>query len=82
MVEFDTPEIAVEFYYAAHKYNCIDALEFIKAYMLKEVNPENSTVFYDIAQLYENYELKEACIKVSLLFRYFFHVIRIYSQDR
>lgn len=75
-MEFDTPEIAAEFYYAAHKYNCIDALEFIKGYMLKEVNPKNSTVFYDIAQLHENHELKEACIKVSVDF------MRIYSQDR
>lgn len=64
-VEFESPEIAAEFYYASHKYNSKDALNFIKDYMLKEINSENATIFYDIAYLYDNIELKEACIKVS-----------------
>ncbi|XP_063708482.1 BTB/POZ domain-containing protein 2-like [Culicoides brevitarsis] len=63
-VEFETPEMAVEFYYAAHKYNCLDALEFIKNYMLTEVNAENCTSFYAVAHLYENSELKAACAKI------------------
>lgn len=64
MVEFNTPEAAADFYYAAHKYNCIDALEFITQYMLKELNPENAVVFYADACLYENRELREACVKI------------------
>uniref|UniRef100_A0A336MHY4 CSON001964 protein n=1 Tax=Culicoides sonorensis TaxID=179676 RepID=A0A336MHY4_CULSO len=63
-IEFETPEIAAEFYYTAHKYNSKDALKFIKDFMLKELNPQNATIFYDIAYLYEDFELKEACIKV------------------
>lgn len=74
IVEFETPEFAAEFYYAAHKYNSNDALEFIKAYMLKELSPENSTVFYDIAYLYDNIKLKEACLKVSSIFESFLYV--------
>lgn len=68
-MEIASTEIAGEFYYAAHKYNTTDALEFIKAYMLKEAKPENAIPFYVIACLYDNQELQDTCVKVELSFR-------------
>lgn len=68
-VDFETLEIAVEFYHAAHKYNVIDALELIKNTMLMEAKPVNAIYFYEIACVYENQKLKETCLKVTLNFQ-------------
>lgn len=69
-MDIKTAKTSAEFYHAAHKYNALDALVFIKSYMLREVNSENAIIFYDVACLYENQELKDACVKVAINFGY------------
>lgn len=66
-VEFDHPNTVAEFYSAAHKYICKDALIFAKDYMTKELNPQSAIIFYETAVFYDIPDLKEACLKVCLL---------------
>lgn len=60
-----------EFFHAAHKYNCKDALKHAKNYMMKNINAQSSIICYEIAVLCDIPDLKEACKKV-LFFQVFF----------
>lgn len=63
-VKFNDPEIVTEFYHAAHKYNCKDAVNYAKDYMLENLDLQNSTVYYETAVLYDITDVKTAALKV------------------
>ncbi|XP_063700002.1 BTB/POZ domain-containing protein 1-like isoform X1 [Culicoides brevitarsis] len=63
-VEFHDSNALVEFYAAAHKYICSDAMIFAESKMMKEVDSHNVISFYQTAILYELPDLKKKCLDV------------------
>lgn len=72
-MQFDNADTATEFYHAAHKYNCLEALKLVKNYMKENVNINTATNYYETAVLYDFPDLKEACEKV-------FHALLPFSE--
>lgn len=54
----------LQFFYAAHKYNCKEALNMVKDYMRTSVDEKSAVIYYETAKLYEFPDVKLACEKV------------------
>lgn len=67
-VKFESPRTVAEFYHAADKYICMDALNFCKNYMIQKLDLQSSIVYIETAVLFNIPDLKKACLMVSLLF--------------
>lgn len=56
--------MVAQFYQAADKYNCTEALKFVRSYMTENVNIKSAVIYYEIAVLYDLLDLKKACEEV------------------
>ncbi|XP_063710051.1 uncharacterized protein LOC134838450 isoform X2 [Culicoides brevitarsis] len=62
-VKFENSIEICRFYYAAHKYNCKEALKFIHEAALDRLDLTNCLVFYETALLHDDCSLKDAALK-------------------
>lgn len=63
-VKFVDSETVTEFLRAAHEYDCKDALKLAKDYMMRNIDAQSSRTYFEIAELYDFPDLKEAIEKV------------------
>uniref|UniRef100_A0A336L1T4 CSON002000 protein n=1 Tax=Culicoides sonorensis TaxID=179676 RepID=A0A336L1T4_CULSO len=65
-IVIENPFTLSEFYRVAHLYNCKSAMDFAKRQMMCQLNSQSSTVFYEVADVYDINDLKEACLNVFI----------------
>lgn len=66
----DTIYRAFDLYFAAKKYMITSLIEICVKYMISKLEPKNVCRVYELAKFFDQFDLKNECIKVLFFFKF------------